>query len=112
MRMLSQAVEGSRLTQGGKRTGERCGHPLGAEFEPHAKGEAQVLSSPLDELCPSRNRPTQPAMLQAGEAQGNYLKILELENLVAQTVGSSNTKWDSNPLFAWLHDVAALRRAA
>ena len=51
-------------------------------------------------------------MLQAGEAQGNYLKILELENLVAQTVGSSNTKWDSNTLFAWLHDVAALRRAA
>ena len=32
--------------------------------------------------------------------------------MVAQTVGSSNTKWDSNTLFAWLHDVAALRRAA
>jgi hypothetical protein len=28
------------------------------------------------------------------------------------TVGSSNTQWDSNTLFAWLHEVAALRRAA
>ena len=34
------------------------------------------------------------------------------ERLVAQTVGSSNTKWDSNTLFAWLHEVAALKRAA
>ena len=45
------------MLRGGKRTGGRCGHPLGAEFEPHDKGEAQILPSPLDELCPSRNCP-------------------------------------------------------
>ena len=51
-------------------------------------------------------------MLQAGEAQGNYLKILELESLVAHTVASSNPVWDSNRIYAWLHEVAALRQAA
>ena len=66
----------------------------------------------MDELCPSRNRLTQPAMLQAGEAQGNYLKILELENLVDLTHPSSNTLGDSNTLWSWLREVAELRQAA
>ena len=56
-------------------------------------------------LCAQRRRKPQRS---TGAARKERLEM----GLVAQTVGSSNTKWDSNTLFAWLHDVAALRRAA
>jgi len=53
------------------------------------------------------------AIHRALQAQVNPNPARKLQfrrNLVAQTVGSSNTKWDSNTLFAWLHEVAALGR--
>ncbi len=128
-----RAVQGNFLSAGGQAiytdrptityvplTGEKFLRGLVTPIDPKSifsllqsgYGADFILALNVESLNGVRNRSFAGGTVREADPEfGRVLELLEM-GLVAQTVGSSNTKWDSNTLFAWLHDVAALRRAA
>lgn len=86
--------------------------PYGSEFEPAMREERQALAIQQDGTGERRRSSSQLRNCQPSFDRLQLSASIEVVNLVAHTVASSNPVWDSNRIYAWLHEVAALRQAA